>query len=223
MTAKDQSKLVTTSYRFVPDAISVGHVPVFSFTDIEQEPQLYSASRLFAAQRGGPITTAILAAMPDDAWQPAPDRYIVIDTRSHMLMPGMYPAIPGWHCDAWPRTNAGEGQPDPTNTADKAGVRHWAVSVGDCSQTEFLGFPIELELRPDAVWAGVSEEIGTPHGRWFQPAQTIYAFGPDQLHRASPATARGWRFWLRLSHYQRPPLNRVRSQTQVYLTEHGGW
>jgi hypothetical protein len=26
-------------------------------------------------------------------------KYISIDTRTHMLMPKMYPCIPGWHCD----------------------------------------------------------------------------------------------------------------------------
>ena len=41
---------------------------------------------------------------------------IIVDTKIHMLMKGMSPAIPGWHTDGAPRDNnknpGGSGKPD---------------------------------------------------------------------------------------------------------------
>ena len=214
----------STRYIFVPDHREVGHISeAFNERDIEAEPQLYSASHNYAEANGGPITQAVLRAMPPSAWAVMPGRHIVIDSRVHMLMPGMYPAIPGWHCDAWPRTEAGKGQPDPTNRDDKAYVRHWAAIVGDASLTEFITDPVDAWLDPEHVWESVSKRVYSTHATRLQGPNTVVEFGPDQLHRAMPADRRGWRFWLRLSHYQRPPQNKIRKQSQVYVTEHGGW
>jgi hypothetical protein len=214
-------------YRFKPDYWRTsGYIEErFSDREIEAEPMLYSASRHFAEAHGGPITQAVLRSMPVSAFCPDPGRYIVIDSRVHMLMPGMYPAIPGWHCDAWPRTDGGRGQPDPENKKDKEGVQHFVAMIGDCSRTEFMDETLVVNLDRERVWESVSRGIEDEGSfeTFHQAPNMIISFGPDQLHRATPATKRGWRFWLRLSHYQRPPLNQIRKQVQVYVTEHGGW
>lgn len=211
-------------YTFKPDFFHAAHLlEKFGERDIEAEPQLYSASFNFAEARGGPITQAVLRAMPPTALAPNPGRHVVIDSRVHMLMPGMYPAIPGWHCDAWPRTDGGAGQPDPSNVRDKVNVRHWTAIVGDCSLTEFYPDEHSAYCNAERFWSSVSERLPNSERIVKHPVDGIMEFGPDQLHRASPATHRGWRFWLRLSHYQRPPQNKVRTQSQVYVTEHGGW
>ena len=86
--------------------LSQRHAPV---EQIEAEPMLYSASWNFARKYGGPLTNQVMGRsaravkfMLDTQIDTYP--YLVIDTRVHMLMPGFYPAIPGWHCDATPRT-----------------------------------------------------------------------------------------------------------------------
>lgn len=211
-------------YTFKPDFFHVASISErFTDREIEAEPMLYSASRLFAETHGGPITQAIMRMMPIDAFFLGPDRHLVIDSRSHMLMPGMYPAIPGWHGDAWPRGE--NGQPDPSNVKDKRHVRHWTAIVGDCSLTEFLvdEHAVSVSLDSSEFWACVSRRVGSYMTLAKQEPYSIVEFGPDQLHRASPATHRGWRFWLRLSHLPGKPHNKIRKQSQVYCTEHGGW
>lgn len=213
-------------YKFIP---SIHFVDTFNdkFTDeeIEHEPQLYSASGQFAWDKGGPITRTVLDALPAKALLGSDGRHVVIDTRVHMLMPGMYPAIPGWHCDAWARTENGRGQPDPFDHAGRKNVKHWTAMVGTASKTQFLTEVVAINLNPKAVWSSVSEGLSTMYlpSVVHQESGHIMHFDTEQLHRAMPATERGWRWWFRLSHYQRPPLNRVRVQSQVYTTEHGGW
>lgn len=60
---------------------------------------LHNASLEDAIKYGGELTRAALDAM-DLTFS---KKYIVVDTKIHMLMPGMSPAIPGWHTDGVPR------------------------------------------------------------------------------------------------------------------------
>lgn len=79
------------------------------------EPSLFSMSVDMALESCGGLTRRILHHMPwecDDYKEAeAAGLQPVIDVRIHRLMPGMYPAIPGWHCDRVPRANY-HSQPD---------------------------------------------------------------------------------------------------------------
>ncbi|MEC2506153.1 hypothetical protein P9X25_18565, partial [Bacillus cereus] len=66
---------------------------------LKNTPALWNASLDDALKYGGELTKAAIGAM-----NLRHDRkYIVVDTKVHMLMPGMCPAIPNWHSDGVPR------------------------------------------------------------------------------------------------------------------------
>jgi hypothetical protein len=67
--------------------------------DIKNEPMFFNCDLDFAWDNGGNITRSFISNLPYD-WQ---DEGIVFDSRVHMLMPGWYPAIPGFHHDDVPR------------------------------------------------------------------------------------------------------------------------
>jgi len=211
---------------------------------IVEEPMLFSASPDFAESYGGPLTRSVLRALTRERDRMAayiaehPGTYGVIDTRSHMLMPGQYPAIPGWHCDAYPRGKGSAGQPDL-----KAGdpeCFHYVVTVSDqpngVSNTTFMQGVSTLDVDPERVWGSVHEEVvrrglGLPApGRdggiclWATiPDGHLTRFKQETLHRATKAHAKGWRWFFRLSMYHSKPMNQIRRQVQVYSTEGGGW
>jgi hypothetical protein len=73
---------------------------------------LWNASLDDAMLYGGELTRQAIRAM-----KLRHDRKnIIVDTKVHMLIPGMSPAIPGWHTDGAPRDNlknpGGSGMPD---------------------------------------------------------------------------------------------------------------
>src|SRR5690349_9046790 len=63
---------------------------------------LHNASLEDALKYGGDLTRAAIGAMNIQGTK----KHIVVDTKIHMLLPGMCPAIPGWHTDGVPRGNS---------------------------------------------------------------------------------------------------------------------
>lgn len=191
---------------------------------IANEPMLFSASIEFARQGGGPLTQEALDAV-ERLYTPEQGRWPVIDTRVHMLMPGMVPAIPGWHCDAVPRPQS-EGQPEPA--LSRGVTDHWTVTIAspglEGARTEFLRESVEVSYEAARVWGSVHEAVEevdpetlhAPHG-------VVMAFSDRHLHRATKATTKGWRFFFRLSRYHSRPRNLIRKQVQVYMPEAVGW
>lgn len=202
-----------------------------SIEEIAAEPRLVGVYGLREAySRGGPLTRRIIDALsPDIQRSPCPSNlYPIIDTRCQRLMPGMYSAIPGWHCDDWPRDNY-YGQPDPTNINDQA--LHFTANIdtegGRLAPTEILMGPIDLTLDPRRVWKSVHCEVENLFHRQLcvhDTNQTLI-FGPRTIHRASPARIRGWRFWFRLSYMHRKPEKTLTvGPEQVYVVSNGnGW
>jgi len=167
-----------------------------------------------------------------------PGAHRVIDTRSHMLMPGQYPAIPGWHCDAYPRGQHSSGQPDLWSGNPKC--FHYVVTISDqrdgVSNTTFLeASEVALLVRPEEVWGSVHEDLerrlrepsaaDPRYGRktWAVPDGHLLRFNQESLHRATKTHTKGWRWFFRLSMYHSAPMNQIRRQVQVYTTEGGGW
>jgi hypothetical protein len=192
---------------------------------VKKEPMLFSASREYAMIQGGPITRNFLSYLPKGV-EP------IIDSRVHMLMPGWYPCIPGWHLDDVPRTRL-DGQPDHAHPAYKS----WNVMaiVGDASVTEFikgeLSFP-DIGLHEGAVYGQWNAEIN----RQLKsanctlavkqvPTSTAVTFKYGAFHRGVPATKNGWRFFIRANYNTaREVKNEIRRQTQVYLpVPEAGW
>jgi len=148
-------------------------------------------------------------------------QYLVVDTRLSMLMPGMYPCIPGWHCDEFYRP---AGIPDLAAAPD---AEHLITVLGGCSRTRFVTQEIETTLEPSTdFYAKLHLEIEAKNpktaqiepGDWWRLSQL-------SPHRGEPATEAGWRYFFRMTgSNHHTPKNELRTQTQVYLTApFAGW
>jgi hypothetical protein len=222
-------------FRFTP---SVKTSPMedpreWSQEDYANETMLFSADLPFARKHGGPITQVALDAL--EAAHPelhrnaayAPDLTGIIDTRVHMLMPGMIPAIGGWHCDAVPRIGGiFKDQPDPRLYDER--VTHYTITMaqGETSRTAFLMEPIDVSLPPgERVWTAMHKEITRkPRRVLYGSHNSVVKFDLGTPHKASVTSTPGWRFFFRYSLYKSTPRNQIRRQVQVYIPHEGhGW
>lgn len=155
-------------------------------------------------------------------------KYTSIDSRTHMLMKGMYPCIPGWHCDDFYRPT--NGQPDLENVENMAPQKHYLVIMGEYSLTEFLcghiSLPTPEELPKDNPAYFYYDEMIDKRleNTKFVEQNHIYSFGPTAFHRGSPAISNGWRTFIRLTrsnHYD--PKNELRYQSNVYVKDRISW
>jgi hypothetical protein len=198
--------------------------------EIRQIPQFYRADFDMVYRLGGDFLRQVLKYCKFESHY----NYLSIDTRVHMLMPGWYPCIPGWHCDDFYRPTG--GQPDLENVMTKAMATHHLVVAGDTSFTQFLCLnsdlpsPSELQHIPGNLYAKYDDlinakiEAGTLKSFDVKNGEIIQ-FSPLDFHRGVQATRHGWRVFARTTqsnHYQ--PQNEIRTQTQVYLpVVNAGW
>ena len=220
-------------YTFLPEIKTIGKIEDrFGTAKIAKEPMIYSGDWDFTAIHGGPITRLImghLLASPE--WHTAystakrEDLNVVIDTRSNMLMKGMYPSIPGWHCDDVPRSEK-YAQPDLNLISDE--VQHFMVLLSDnaraVARTEFIAQPTIISIDENDVWNSVNEAIeARPQiKKGYLEEGDIIRFSQKAIHRASLCEHPGWRFFFRASITHRKPANEIRNQVQVYVTR-SGW
>ena len=191
----------------------------FSVDDIKNEPMLFNCDLRHAVKLGGLITDNFLDIIPRD-WFNAKD--LIIDSRVHMLMPGWYPCIPGFHHDDVPRERE-DGQPNYINPSYRS--EHIMAVIGDCSLTEFaIGeseFPeVPLGEKYYKVWHPmVVDKIKTKElGSLKVPERRLCYFDWQSWHQGTAATKDGWRWFVRASrNTKRIPTNELRRQVQVYL------
>lgn len=196
---------------------------------IAQEPMVHSADIEFARANGGPLTRAVLAAITrregwaDEVISHESRRYWpVIDTKSVLLMEGQYAAIPGWHCDGVPRGAIGQ----PILDQIPLPITHYTYVLNDAEATgtEFAAGRVELEVDPRAVWSSVDAGLDAlGRGRFAALNGSVVRFSRSSLHRVAPAATRQWRYFFRLSFYDRPPNNLLRRQVNVYTDLNRGW
>ena len=196
---------------------------------IKREAQLFSCDLKHARQLGGPLTNEILDRIEKKGLPKLKkDHTWIVDTRVHMLMPGFWPAIPGWHCDAIQRDKI-TGQPDLMNSP--MDCNHYTClmeSEPNVSPTQFFPLAIDIDVDETAVWKSVSLAVNrfrdeNPGKMYESKAGTLIAFTGRCLHTASEAKTFGWRFFFRLSEMKTTPRNEIRTQTQVYADVNGGW
>lgn len=202
-------------------------------TFLKNEKMVFSANPEFAYNKGGFMTKWCLEAC-EEAGMPWDDS-VVIDTRVHMLKPGWWPSIPGWHCDAVPRD---EDKQLLLNHELRDNIDHYLVVVdaGTGSMTEYLTDQVGLILpdEPDEgenLWATHSKLIkqlidGGEYSTRQVESEVLYKFSAYDYHNATPATDHGWRFFFRASvnTQTKGPYNEVRNQVQVYVpSENFGW
>lgn len=151
----------------------------------------------------------------------------VIDVRVQRLMPGMYPSIPGWHCDAVPRKDY-HSQPDFSLLHPASMHMTCLLSTSDnVSNTEFLAVPFGMTFTDDEpVWKQLHKHIvkESMTSMTIRPGW-VYKFSSLTPHRTAPTVERGWRLFFRMSMYHNPPIvNKVPAAQQVYLlSEENGW
>lgn len=196
--------------------------------DIKSENMFFNSSLDYAYYNGGKTTKNFIDALPQD-WQ---NESTVLDSRLHMLMPGWYPAIPGWHHDDVPR-NTESGQPDYINTKYHAEHILGMVNSEICP-TEFLIGSISLKLPNigETIYRKWHEEIelikdnGDYKVLSCPESQLVY-FDSSCFHRAVKANQSGWRWFCRVSKNTdrtKSITNEIRKQVQVYLEfPNNGW
>lgn len=196
---------------------------------IKNEPMLFNCDLLFAHRQGGDITDSFIDSLPPE-WR---GNDVVIDTRVHMLMPGWYPAIPGYHHDDVPRAMdipAGKhfgmaGQPNYDNPSYHS-EHILALVNADIAPTEFALGEIELPKVEQGIvyreWDKIvrhkisNDELKIVNA----PDCQLVHFDCHTLHTAVPAVKDGWRWFARVSKNTERVnkiTNEIRSQVQVYL------
>lgn len=206
---------------------------------VKNTPSLWQADLDTAIRYGGELTRAALGAMEIRGDK----RFVLVDTKVHMLMPGQCPSIPGWHTDGAPRAiSPGRelpGEPwwdlgENTSTAysplgdgppnlriqeamDDAGraPRFHLLVTGEGCLTEFFVEPWDLDLDD---WFRFAPSCAPVEWDWWN------------LHQGVLATKREWRFLIRVteSDYHEPlPPSRlaeiIRTQQMIYTPLEFGW
>jgi len=193
-------------------------LPTANEIEVKSEPMLFRCDLENAYKLGGPLTHKFLNALPED-WKASP---ISVDSRVHMLMPGMFPCIPGWHHDDVPRERA-DGQPNYENPSYKA--EHCMAIWGDCSLTEFAIGGHEIAIPPIGckIYKLLSPQIdamcvaGTLKSVTALPRRMVF-FDWQTWHRGAPTTHIGFRFFIRASRNSMlPPINETRHNANVYM------
>lgn len=223
-------KTITSDYMVLPPVIRD-----FSELEIKGEPMLFNCDLDHAKELGGPITREILGNLSPD-WREVP---LVVDSRVHMLMPGWYPCIPGWHHDDVPRTRI-DGQPN--YGPDQCRSQHIICLInGDICPTVFATGSMDFDIPPlgrviyGELHPVVEEAIKT--GRLdlsWAPSNRLVQFDDRSWHRGLRCQKAGWRFFIRISRYfdscgnpvqrSNARTNEIRRQVQVYLDNtNGGW
>ncbi|EOP80887.1 hypothetical protein CN448_31320 [Bacillus cereus] len=229
----------TAKFKFNRNPVHIGYDKAIEQPSIEilkNTPALWNASLDDALKYGGELTKAAISAM-----NLRHDRkYIVVDTKVHMLMPGMCPAIPNWHSDGVPRglELRPEAKAEPNIFAQEkmSNSRFHLLVTGEGCLTEFIGQPVELDVPEEPntklysmVNQQVREKVGAGELEVFTaPTCTPIEFDWFDIHRGIEATKHEWRYLIRVTETDHMPPQTdlrqiIRTQQQVYVPTNFGW
>ena len=194
-------------------------VSPYSNDVLKNEPMFFNCTWNYAYKNSGEPTKEFLLSLPSELHN---DRTI-IDSRVHMLMPGWFPCIPGYHHDDVPRERE-DNQPEYHNPSYRS--KHALILYnGDVCPTEFAIGESEFPEVPlgetyykvwhpmvvDKIAKGELELVKAPNN-------TVVFFDDRTWHQGTQAVANGWRLFIRASwETNRIPTNEIRRQVQVYL------
>lgn len=215
----------------IDSKLSFGKIlPMFSDTEIKNEPMLFSSCYDHArgvsqfGGGGGDITKAFLDALPEEL----KNNKTIIDSRAHMLMPGWFPCVHGYHHDDVPRTwydrVSDKLQPNYVNPSYRS--KHvMALFHSHICPTEFAIGKADFSdpTSHDIVYKYWHNEVinnikaGHLH-KVIAPDHQLIFFDDRTWHQGTKAVKEGWRFFIRASwDTGRIATNEVRRQVQVYL------
>lgn len=221
-------------FRFHPDYKTIGSVCGHtSIEELSKVVSVYAASPEFAIQHCGPLVENILARVPQFWYDECRRRKLLpnVDVRVHRLYRGIYPAFPGWHCDAEFRESY-FGQPELDRTpVSKTIVCTVSSHPEGISNTRFLNEELVVsveESEEQALWRQVHEKVESKaRSTWDAPDGCLINFSNRTLHKAMPTVRRGWRLFFRMSMWHKPYLEaegKISKQEQVYqVLESQGW
>ncbi len=188
---------------------------------IKNEPMFFNSDLDFAYSKGGMITKSFIDNLPND-WRHGE---VVFDSRVHMLMPGWYPCIPGYHHDDIPRSTD-SGQPNYNNPEYHSehilGLINGQIcptkfAIGECE----VSFPV----NDDVIYKVWHDEIKDhiKNGKLTEidaPSNLLIYFDCDTFHSGDKAVGNEWRWFGRVSRNTdrvKSITNEIRNQVQVYL------
>lgn len=164
--------------------------------------------------------------------------YVVVDVKVHMLMRGMWPAIPGWHTDGVPRSHDGSPMGDlPPDLSRQEGLRspryHLVVFGGANSQTRFVrdrDVVLDLPAGVD-LYAAMTRQVSTREDLTFYdcPVDQVATWDWWEIHSATEARANGWRYLMRVTETDHLAPKKdlrdvIRTQQMAYMTSpEFGW
>lgn len=186
--------------------------------EIKNEPMFFRSSYEFVKKNCGPIMKEFLSKVPKEY-----HKNCIIDSRSHMLMKGFWPCIPGWHHDDVPRTLK-NGQPNYHDEKNNAQFIMGLVN-SHISPTEFVVGVIvlpDIKRKVYNKWHDIVEkQIENKELKTFKiKNDEILYFDNNSMHRCSPTTKFGWRWFARLTiNSILKPENEMRQQVQIYLDD----
>ena len=217
---------MTKTYHFKSEFREGLKLKAFTEDQIKNETMFFSAKPSFAYMNGGPITRNFLEQFIEETKEEVmlSDRFC-FDSRVHMLMPGWFPCIPGWHHDDVPRSR-GDGQPNYDNPEYRP--QHCLALIGgDTAPTEFAVGSCDLPHVDGVVyrdWHPLVDGLvdGGALRRVSVPDRTLIHFNDHAFHQGTRTVKRGWRWFGRLTWdagYEKGRVrhNEIRRQVNVYM------
>ena len=197
--------------------------------EIKNETMFFNCDLDFAYNNGGPITRSFIEKLPN-SWL---ETDVVFDSRVHMLMPGWYPAIPGYHHDDVPRPPIPTGQHFLTaGQPDYDNPRYLSEHImglvnADIAPTSFALGKCCMPAIPDGhlVYREWHKEVlklleeGILKEQFAPDRQLIY-FDWQSFHTGTKCVKNGWRWFGRVSRNTdrtKSITNEIRRNAQVYL------
>lgn len=195
---------------------------------VKNEPMFFNCDLEYAYKNGHEVTRTFLDGLPDD-WKLDE---VVLDSRVHMLMPGWYPCIPGWHHDDVPRTTA-TGQPNYTNpeyhSEHLCGLVNAHLAPTEFATGTFKMSEPDIDSTIYQVWhkevqKQLFESLKNGYGPKpiFAESGKYIQFDCHSFHTGTKAVGNGWRWFVRLSrntHRTKFITNEIRHQVQVYMDD----
>lgn len=198
---------------------------------------LHNASLEDALKYGGDLTRAAIGAMNLTFSK----KYIVVDTKIHMLIPGMCPAIPGWHTDGVPRGDnldpAFKGKPNIFAQEEMDSPIFHLLVTGESCLTQFVkekNVDLIVPSSPSTdlykmVSNQVNEKVKAGELTTYEaPSCTAVKWDWWDLHTGVAAKMHEWRFLIRVTETDlQPPKTDLRDiiriQQQGYMPMEFGW
>lgn len=194
---------------------------------VKHEPMFFQADLDYALQNGGLITEFFVSRAMNYLDQIGVDwneANAFLDSRVHMLMPGWWPCIPGWHHDDVERSTP-SGQPNYRTASYRPEFLMGIVGSADCPTEFAVGrFSLPDPEDCDVVYKHWHQHVDLQIASFGQrrlrvEPNRLYRFNDRDFHQGTQCTNTGWRWFGRitLGNPTVKPANEIRRNANVYM------